>query len=42
MEKMDEILVLQDGRIAERGKHQDLVHLNGLYNFFLQTQNGIR
>lgn len=27
----DDILVLQDGRVAERGRHQDLLALNGLY-----------
>jgi ATP-binding cassette, subfamily B, heavy metal transporter len=27
----DEILVLQDGKIAERGRHSDLIALNGIY-----------
>ena len=27
----DEILVLQEGRVAERGTHADLLHLDGLY-----------
>jgi ATP-binding cassette, subfamily B, heavy metal transporter len=27
----DEIIVLQDGRVAERGKHQQLLRQNGLY-----------
>jgi len=31
MEAMDEILVLQAGRIVERGRHADLLTLNGLY-----------
>jgi len=31
MDAMDEILVLQDGRIIERGRHADLLALGGLY-----------
>ena len=27
----DEILVLQDGKIAERGRHLELIALNGTY-----------
>ncbi|TVR43320.1 MAG: thiol reductant ABC exporter subunit CydC [Bacteroidia bacterium] len=31
MEKMDQILVMQDGRIAEKGDHKSLRKTNGLY-----------
>jgi ATP-binding cassette subfamily B protein len=28
----DEIFVLKDGKIAEHGKHQDLVNQHGIYS----------
>jgi ABC-type multidrug transport system fused ATPase/permease subunit len=31
LERMDEVLVLQDGRLIERGRHQDLLQARGLY-----------
>ena len=31
MERMDEILVLSQGRIVERGSHADLLQIDGLY-----------
>ncbi|MBQ2650891.1 MAG: ABC transporter ATP-binding protein [Clostridia bacterium] len=34
----DEILVLKDGEIAERGTHADLVHLGGVYTELYETQ----
>ena len=34
----DEILVIRDGRIAERGKHADLVHAGGTYQELYETQ----
>ena len=34
----DEIIVLQDGKIAERGKHQDLLAARGLYDKMWQRQ----
>lgn len=34
----DQILVLQDGRIAERGRHQELVALDGLYAQMVRDQ----
>lgn len=34
----DEIVVIQDGRIAERGKHEDLVQQNGLYRKLSEFQ----
>lgn len=34
----DEILVLKDGEIVERGQHDDLVHLGGTYTELYETQ----
>ena len=34
----DEILVVRDGVIAERGKHQELVHAGGTYQELYETQ----
>ena len=36
----DEILVVKDGVIAERGQHKDLVALNGIYTELYNTQFG--
>jgi ATP-binding cassette subfamily B protein len=36
--KADQILVVQDGRIAERGRHADLIKQNGLYAGLYQRQ----
>jgi ABC-type multidrug transport system fused ATPase/permease subunit len=41
LENVDEILVLRAGRIVERGKHQDLVQLNGLYRRMWELQNQV-
>ena len=38
MEEMDEILVLDEGRIVERGTHQELVRAGGLYYKMLEVQ----
>ncbi len=34
----DEILVVKDGQIAERGRHQDLVDAGGIYTELYETQ----
>ena len=34
----DEILVIRDGRIVERGTHRDLVHAGGTYQELYETQ----
>ena len=34
----DEILVVDDGRIVERGQHSDLVHAGGVYQELYETQ----
>lgn len=41
IEDADEILVLKDGKIAERGTHSELLELNGIYSglYFQQFRN---
>lgn len=39
MEDTDEILVLDDGRVAERGTHEELSRAGGLYSRMLAVQN---
>ena len=34
----DEILVIKDGKIAERGQHRDLVNAGGIYRELYDTQ----
>jgi ATP-binding cassette subfamily C protein CydC len=41
LEKMDEILVLHEGRIVERGQHHELMQVEGVYWQMLQQQNQI-
>jgi ATP-binding cassette subfamily C protein CydC len=41
LDMADEILVMQDGAIVERGHHRDLVQLEGLYWKMLQVQNEV-
>ncbi|MBP1757324.1 MAG: putative transporter ATP-binding protein [Firmicutes bacterium] len=41
MDAYDEILVLDQGRIAERGSHQELLALGGLYNRMWRLQKAI-
>jgi ABC-type multidrug transport system fused ATPase/permease subunit len=41
LEAADEILVLRAGRIAERGKHRDLMQMGGLYRRMWDLQNQV-
>jgi ABC-type multidrug transport system fused ATPase/permease subunit len=36
---MDEILVLEAGRIVERGAQEELLKANGLYKRMVEVQN---
>lgn len=39
IQNADEIIVLKDGTIAERGTHNDLIEMNGLYKRMYDLQN---
>jgi ATP-binding cassette subfamily C protein CydC len=41
LEKVNQILVMREGRIIERGRHEDLIQAEGFYNrmWMLQTQS---
>jgi ATP-binding cassette subfamily C protein CydC len=41
LEAADEILVLRAGRVAERGKHHDLMQMGGLYRRMWDLQNQV-
>ena len=41
LEAADEILVLRAGRVAERGRHHELMQMGGLYRRMWDTQNQI-
>ena len=41
MERMDEILVLERGRVRERGTHEQLLAQDGLYRQMVDLQNGV-
>ena len=39
IQRADEIVVLSDGRIVERGTHEELMKLEGTYYHYIQIQN---
>jgi ATP-binding cassette subfamily C protein CydC len=41
MDDMDEILVLDGGRIVERGTHEELLEAGGLYRHMVEVQRDI-
>ena len=41
LENVDEILVMDHGRIVERGRHHELLGQNGLYRRLWDLQNQI-
>ena len=41
LENMDEILVMEKGRIIERGTHHELLNMDGLYRRLWNLQNQI-
>ena len=40
MKDMDQIIVLNQGKIAEMGTHEDLLRLKGYYHQLVQIQSG--
>ncbi len=42
LERADEILVLRQGRVIERGSHHELVQMEGLYWKLWDLQNQVR
>ena len=38
LERMDEVLVMEDGRIVERGTHEELISAGGLYRRMIEVQ----
>ena len=40
VQNADEIIVLDKGRIAERGTHAQLIEKNGIYREIYEIQNG--
>ena len=39
LERMDEILVMEDGHIVERGTHEELIEADGLYRRMVEVQD---
>src|SRR5439155_808193 len=38
VQRADQVVVLSDGRIAQQGRHQDLMNADGLYRRLVQAQ----
>ena len=38
--QMDRLIVLEHGRIAEQGRHEELLEMNGVYAKFWARQSG--
>lgn len=38
----DQILVLDKGKIVEKGKHKELLSLNGIYSKLIEDQNFLK
>jgi ABC-type multidrug transport system fused ATPase/permease subunit len=41
LEQMDEILVMDSGRIVQRGRHAELLRADGLYRQMWDSQQGV-
>lgn len=41
IEEADQILVLDDGEIVQRGKHRDLIEEEGLYRSFMRIRGKV-
>ena len=41
LDRVDEILVLQEGRVAEQGRHHDLIQMGGLYRRMWDLQSQV-
>jgi ATP-binding cassette subfamily B protein len=35
----DQILVIKDGRVAERGRHEELINAGGIYSYLFSRQD---
>ena len=40
LQHADEIFVLEDGRVAEHGSHEELLEQNGIYRHVYELQTG--
>jgi len=40
IQKADQIIVIKEGKITEKGKHEELLELKGLYSQLCEAQSG--